>query len=85
MNKRSRLLWRCRRGTKEMDFLLQQFLEQEYDRLDPPQQALFEQFLDEQDPDIYAWITGASRPDNHSYQSIILQLQNIHVLLSGKT
>jgi len=81
MNMRSRLLWRCRRGTKEMDVLLQKYLEQEYDELSAEQQALFEQFLEEQDPDIYAWITGANSPGNNSYLPLIQQLQNIHVSL----
>jgi antitoxin CptB len=85
MNIRSRLLWRCRRGTKEMDVLLQKYLDQEYDALSAEQQALFEQFLEEQDPDIYAWITNAGTPDNHSYLPLIKQLQNIHISLFNKT
>ena len=67
-----------------MDFLFQTFLEQEYDSLNPDQQALFEQFLEEQDPDLYSWITGAYKPVNLSYLPLIELLQNIHVSMFGK-
>ncbi|MEX2353675.1 MAG: succinate dehydrogenase assembly factor 2 [Gammaproteobacteria bacterium] len=85
MNNRSRLLWRCRRGTKEMDFLFQTFLEQEYDSLATEQQVLFEQFLEETDPDIYSWITGTNSPDNHSYLPLIQRLQNIRGSMFGNS
>jgi len=77
MSNRSRLAWRCRRGTREMDTLFQQFLELEYDSLTPEQKSLFERFLDESDPDIYAWIMGNSTPGNTEYQFLIKRLQNI--------
>lgn len=62
-----------------MDFLLQRFLEQEYDRLQGKEQQVFEQFLNESDPDIYAWITGVSLPEHQAYHSLIRQLQAIHM------
>lgn len=62
-----------------MDTLLGRFLEQEYDKLDAAQQALFERFLDEADPDIYSWVLGYASPDNPGYQFLVSRLQNIHV------
>jgi len=70
-NRRSRLLWRCRRGIKEMDLLLEQFLNHQYDQLSDQQKQTFEIFLDEADLDIYAWITGKSTPSNLDYLSLI--------------
>ena len=32
-DKKARLLWRCRRGIKEMDIILQEFINLSYDQL----------------------------------------------------
>ena len=58
MTSRSKLAWRCRRGTLELDILLNSFFEQEYDHLSPAEQASFEQLLDTQDPMIMDWLWG---------------------------
>lgn len=78
MSNLSRLAWRCRRGTRELDKLLQQFLKSEFDLLTTEQQQTFDQFLDESDPDIYDWITGKAAPDNSEYLFLIQRLQSIH-------
>ena len=79
MSKHSRLAWRCHRGTRELDTLLQKFLASGFDQLSEEQQLLFDQFLDEQDPDIYNWITGFAIPANTDYLFLIQRLQNIYV------
>lgn len=78
MGDRSRLLWRCRRGIREMDLLLETFVEHHYPGLDNDQQQLFERFLEESDMDILAWITGRSEPANPAYGQIIDRLQRIN-------
>ena len=71
MSELSRLRWRCRRGIKEMDLILQYFLEHVYAGLSPQQQTLFEQILDETDLDIMDWITSRSEPENKDYEVLI--------------
>ncbi len=71
VNSNSRLRWRCRRGTRELDLLLQRFLELHYPRLNAGEQSLFKDLLEEADPDIYAWITGQAVPDNPDYLALI--------------
>jgi antitoxin CptB len=78
MGDRSRLLWRCRRGIREMDLLLETFVEHHYPGLDDDQQQLFERFLEESDLDILAWITGRSEPADPAYGPIIERLQQIN-------
>ena len=46
---RSRLLWRCRRGIREMDIVLQEFLNQSYDMLNDADKSSFSQLLNEAD------------------------------------
>ena len=69
-NQRSRLLWRCRRGIKEMDILLQGYLETYYDGAPESEQNSFEALLDEADLDILSWIMQKTEPDKR-YISII--------------
>jgi len=78
----SRLLWRCRRGIKEMDLLLERFVERYYPELNGNEQRRFEAFLEETDPDILAWIMGRTKPDNPDYRKFIRQLQQINATAS---
>ena len=71
MSELSRLRWRCRRGIKEMDLILQGFLGQNYPTLSAQQKSLFDQILDETDLDILDWILGRSQPDNAEYEELI--------------
>jgi len=60
----SRLRWRCRRGMRELDLLLEQFLMQGHDTLDLAGQALFERLLDVEDDLLYAWFYQGVVPDD---------------------
>jgi len=71
MNELSRLRWRCRRGIKEMDLILQAFLERKYSSLSLQEKVLFDKILDETDLDIMDWILGRSQPDNSEYNVLI--------------
>ena len=80
MSERSRLIWRCRRGIREMDILLQEFIERSYDNLNDEEKAWFEKLLDEPDLDILNWILGKSSPQSDELMhivSIIRQTKNI--------
>ncbi len=48
------LKWRCRRGMREMDILLDSFLETHYENLTFEQQLAFSEMLDMQDPELFA-------------------------------
>jgi antitoxin CptB len=68
---RSRLLWRCRRGIREMDIVLQEFLNQSYDSLCDKDKESFTKLLDEADLDILNWIMGKDRPESDELMHII--------------
>ena len=63
MNQRSRLIWRCRRGIREMDILLLDYLETHYDNASTEDQNTFEELLEEADLDILSWIMEKTSPD----------------------
>lgn len=53
---KAKLRWRCRRGMREMDILLGDFLETHYAGLPPDLQDTFVALLEEIDQDILDWV-----------------------------
>ena len=51
-----------RRGTKEMDMLLGPFADGALPDLAEPDLAAYEAMLEENDQDLYAWVSGRDRP-----------------------
>jgi len=58
MSERSRIRWLCRRGMKELDVLLERFLESAYDTLTAEEHQAFEALLHKEDPELYALLAG---------------------------
>ena len=58
----AKIRWDCRRGMLELDYILQQFLDRgltDYNREDL---LTLQQFLENQDPDLFAWFLGYDKP-----------------------
>ena len=53
---RSRLLWRCRRGRKELDLLLLEWMDRHFDSATVEQRAGFAQLLELPDPDLERYL-----------------------------
>lgn len=66
-----KLLWRCRRGTKELDILMMAFLENHYRNVEPELKHAFEAMLDMQDPELYALVTGNSKSQDRHINKVI--------------
>jgi antitoxin CptB len=77
MKKGSSLLWRCRRGIREMDILLQRFIEKHYDDLSSEEKQNFELLLEQQDLDILAWILGKSEPPTREFTHLTRLIRNV--------
>jgi antitoxin CptB len=71
MSKSSRLRWLCRRGMKELDLLLINYLEKRYPSANPAEQQAFEQLLEMADPDLYTLITGKTRSDDAQVMRVV--------------
>ncbi len=70
----SRLQWRCRRGTRELDELLQRYLHLRYPQADAAEQQAFERLLEMQDPVLQDWLAGASRPPERELEDVIQRI-----------
>lgn len=53
---KSRLRWHCRRGMKELDVLLERYLQIHYDRAPAAERAAFARLLEREDPELWAWV-----------------------------
>jgi antitoxin CptB len=53
------LRWRCRRGMKELDILLERYVEQRWARAPAEERAAFLGLLEVQDPLIYGYCLGS--------------------------
>lgn len=54
--------WQCRRGLKEVEVVLNDYLERFFDDESAAHQALFARLLEEQDADLFEWFLRRSRP-----------------------
>jgi antitoxin CptB len=56
----ARLRWRCRRGLRELDVLLERYLAERWPSAAPVEQAAFARLLELADPDLAALCLGQS-------------------------
>lgn len=66
-----RLQWECRRGMLELDVLFKPFLEEAYPALSETDQARFRSLLTCEDPDLFSWFMGYTRPDNPDHEYMV--------------
>ena len=58
-----RILWRCRRGTKELDVLLERFALHGYEQASPAQKRAFARLLELPDPELTDYLFGYATPE----------------------
>ena len=71
MENLQKLAWKCRRGTKELDVLMQKFLNEYYQSAAPELQQAFEKMLDMQDPELYDLLIGKQKSSNENINQVI--------------
>ncbi|HIF51812.1 MAG TPA: succinate dehydrogenase assembly factor 2 family protein [Thiotrichaceae bacterium] len=76
MSERSKLLWHCRRGIREMDILFREFIDGHYDQLNDHEKQGLSKLLDEADLDILDWIMGKSKPEDDTLMHIVTLIRN---------
>lgn len=73
------LVWRCRRGIRELDVLFDRFLKAVYPTLTNAEQANFQRLLEVQDPVIMDWLLGRYAAQDPGLETIVEKLK----VLSG--
>ena len=65
------MLWRCRRGIRELDSILMPFTENCYEQLSTIDKIRLQTLLDYQDTQILDWILEREIPNNKGLQNLI--------------
>ena len=68
---RRKVLYRCRRGTRELDEILLDFVDRAYGELSPQQRELFAKLLDTEDPLLNEWLCLGVQPADHGMAEIV--------------
>jgi len=71
---KQKIFWHSRRGMLELDLLLMPFAQEVFSDLPYQEQLLYEQLLDEEDQDLFAWLMGTAIPQNNRFQLIIAKI-----------
>ena len=79
----NKLRWKSRKGIRELDILLQNYLDTHYSSLDSLDKKLFEEILEIDTYDLLNAISGKSSY-NEKYESIITRLSKLSTLKNGK-
>ena len=76
----SKLKWRCRRGTKELDIMLTRFIDKCIDELTDQQIRDFKRLLAEQDPELNHWLVEQGSPKDKGLSDIVQRIQSANNL-----
>ena len=79
MNQLARLRWQCRRGTKELDWLLQSYLETGYLTADDEEKALFVELLELEDDELLAVLMGESEGETGRMKLLVEKIRTFAV------
>jgi antitoxin CptB len=69
-----RLQWQCRRGMKELDFLLARYLSERFREAGSDERAAFADFLELPDPDIARYLLAGDVPPDPRCAALCRQL-----------
>lgn len=77
MSDMSRLRWRCRRGTKELDIVMNRYLQERYETANPEEQESFNVLLGVEDPIIFDMLMDKTTSEDADQQALIEILKGI--------
>lgn len=70
--------WRCRRGMKELDVLLERWLDARWAAAGSAKRAAFTALLAEPDPQLAAWLLGGERPADPACAALVDDILRRH-------
>ena len=73
-NDLKRILWKCRRGTRELDLTLGRFVESHYQGLSEQARAEFQSLLEYDDSLLIDWLCHQKKPDVPEIEEIVSRI-----------
>jgi len=71
----ARLRWRCRRGMKELDQLLLNYLQGRFAQADAAERERFAACLELPDPQLASWLLGRSAPEEPELKELVAHIK----------
>lgn len=71
------LKWRCRRGMRELDVLLERYLQERYPSAPAAEQQAFAALLEAPDPQLFAYVVQREVPADPEWAHVIAKLRNL--------
>jgi antitoxin CptB len=71
-----KLIWRCRRGMKELDLLLMRYVNGPWHAASLTERRVFEQFLELPDPLIAAYLVRGEDPEDCRFDALVATLRS---------
>jgi antitoxin CptB len=71
------LKWRCRRGMRELDVLLERYLQERYPSAPAAEQQAFAALLEAPDPQLFAYVVQREVPVDPEWAHVIAKLRNL--------
>ncbi|HEY7888285.1 MAG TPA: succinate dehydrogenase assembly factor 2 [Steroidobacteraceae bacterium] len=68
------LLWRCRRGMKELDILLERYAAAVLPHADPAERQLLARLLERPDPELAGYFLGGETPGERDIASLVTRI-----------
>ena len=70
----TQLKWRCRRGMRELDVVLERYLQQRYATAPLAEQRAFEALLELPDPQLFGFLVRRESPADPEWVNVVSQL-----------
>ena len=72
----ARLRWRCRRGMRELDLMLEAYLRRFWETAPLSERKAFEVLLEMEDPELYRLLAGHSEAPDPKSADVVAKIRN---------
>ncbi len=72
-----RLRWRCRRGMRELDQLLERWLDQQFAAASEHERGVFRRLLDCEDDRLWRWFLGHETPSDVEIAALVDRIRRL--------
>ena len=72
-----RLRWRCRRGMRELDRLLERYLDRRWPAASEPERGVFLRLLDCEDDRLWRWFLGHETPPDAELEQMVQHIRDL--------
>lgn len=75
----SKLRWRCRRGTRELDLMLIRYLQRAYAQADDTERQAFLSLLELEDAELIRYLLGEQPAEDPQLQGLLTRIRQLPV------